>query len=116
MTNSITCQLMKSGYQVSTMKAKPTMKLTHNIEVKIPDKQTIADVKVKVDTGAQGNALPVRMFKSMYPDRVNAQGHPKLGVITITPTVLTAYNGTIIPHYGTIKLTCKFKQNEWLPT
>ncbi len=33
-------------------------------------------VKVKVDTGAQGNILPVRTFKRMYPELLDESGVP----------------------------------------
>ena len=41
------------------------------------DKKTLIKLRVKVDTGAQGNTLPLRMYRRMYPDRLDADGFPK---------------------------------------
>ena len=74
----------------------------------------MADLKIKVDTGAQGNILPSRVFKKMFLDAITRQ-HPTPG--TLTPwenTILSAYNGTRIPQYGTIKLACRYHQSDWV--
>ena len=49
---------------------------TLNIELKNrPD--IPATLKAKVDTGAQGNVLPLRTYKRMYPSDIAADGLPK---------------------------------------
>ena len=65
------------------------------------------NLRGKVDTGAQGNIMPLRTFQQIFPKLLNAEGKPK----TTTPskTVLTAYNNTHITHYGFIKLRCSFQ-------
>jgi len=54
-------------------------------------------LKVK-DTGAQGNILPLRIYKSMFPDHVEQNGLPTDP--TPSQTKLTTYNGTHIPQHG----------------
>ena len=63
-------------------------------------------MRVKVDTRAQGNVLPLRVFCGMFPEYMD-YSIPKVSVLEqYNNTKLTAYNGTSIPHYGTITLKC----------
>lgn len=87
-----------------------------NLQVKLAEKRTIADVKAMIDTGAQGNTLPVRMYHRMYPENLDAEGFPRTDTVKNTHVVLTAYNNGTIPHYGTVTLQCKYEQPEWLLT
>ncbi|CAM1323766.1 Uncharacterised protein r2_g3242 [Pycnogonum litorale] len=68
------------------------------------------ELKIKVDTGAQRNTLPVRLYKQMFNQSlVNMTKHACL-------TKLYAYNGTEIKHYGTVDIPCKFNDSEWTDT
>ena len=60
----------------------------------------------KIDTGSQGNILPLRTYLQIYPQHVR-NGKP----INTTPseTVLTAYNGTPIKQHRYITLPCTYK-------
>lgn len=71
---------------------------------------------VKVDTGAQGNVLPLRVFCRMFPRLLDADGYPKPGAIRKPRVVLTAYNGTRIPQLGSITIPCRFKDGVWKDT
>ena len=75
-----------------------------------PNKPAI--LKAKVDTGAEGNILPLRLYRQMYPDKIDVSGSPKKGVLQPNTTVITAYNQTIIPNLGTHTLHCAHKQAE----
>jgi len=68
-----------------------------------PDKQT--NLYGKVDTGSQGNILPMRTYSAIYPSRVK-NGMP-IG-LQRSSTMLTAYNGTTITQYGTLNLQCGY--------
>ena len=35
-----------------------------------------ADLKAKVDSGAQANILPLRLFKQMFPEKIGPDGNP----------------------------------------
>ena len=67
-----------------------------------------ASLKAKVDTGAQGNILPLRLYRMMYPQKVD-KGNPKMGVTHPSSTILTAYGGSRIHHYGRITIGCEFR-------
>ena len=41
------------------------------------DKAHEASIRVKIDTGAGGNILPLQLFHQMYPDQVGPDGLPK---------------------------------------
>ena len=75
------------------------------------DKHHKADIRVKVDTGAGGNILPLRVFSQMYPDSVDRQGLP-LG-LTQTQTQLFAYNGTRIPQHGALDTWTRWKPPDY---
>ena len=73
----------------------------------LPNKPDVpAVLKAKVDTGAQGNILPVRIFRKMFPEKLDAHGYPKPDAIVRRKTILTAYNGSQIQQYGTVSISC----------
>ena len=75
------------------------------IATRLPGRENLrTSIMAKVDTGAQGNILPTRVFDAMKIS------HDKL---SDTETVLTAYNGTRIPQRGMIELQCKYKDSGW---
>ena len=74
-----------------------------------------ADLKVKIDTGAQGNILPLRIFRRMFPEKLTAEGYPSHDyVANRSNTTLSAYNGSRIPQYGSITLPCRYRCSEWV--
>ena len=79
------------------------------IEVQCPQKRSNQFLKLKIDTGAQGNALPVRIFRQMYSDI-----EPKKILTPIGRTTLTAYSGEEIKCVGSITLGCKSGSSSWL--
>ena len=74
---------------------------TLNIELK--DRPNIpATLKAKVDTGAQGNVLPLRTYKRMYPSYIAADGLPKRGTLENTDMSSPPTTGSQYPsmaHY-----------------
>ena len=75
----------------------------------LPNKPDVpAVLKAKVDIGAQGNILPVRIFRKMFPERLDAHGYPKPDAIVRRKTILTAYNGSQIQQYGTVSISCTY--------
>ena len=63
--------------------------------------KTDASIHVKVDTGVGGNVMPLRVFKRLYPNQIDMKGKPT--GLEPSGTCLTAYNGTSIPQYGTLR-------------
>jgi hypothetical protein len=76
------------------------------IDIKVPGRDhKPANLSAKVDTGAQGNILPLRIFNAMCPK-------PTPGVVQKSKAILTAYNGSQIPQSGVMKLPCKYENSE----
>ena len=71
-----------------------------SIKIK-PFKNQIANLHGKIDTGSQGNVLPLRTYHKMYSDDSKHIKH--------SSTLLTAYNGTPIKQFGYITLPCSYK-------
>lgn len=80
-----------------------------NINVILTDHPGTHSLKLKVDTGAQANTLPLRIFRSMCPSAINEDGNPIPGSLNPTKCVLTAYNNTEIKCHGTTNIRCKYK-------
>ena len=59
------------------------------IEVK-RDGKMIADIRVKVDTGAQGNTLPLRMFRKLYPEKNGQRRNTEYRSTGAEPYAITA--------------------------
>ena len=82
-----------------------------HIEARIPERTVPADMLCKIDTGAQGNVLPLRTFKKMYPEHADTPGNCTL--LQKRPYVkLNAYNGTDILQHGIIKFMLRHKSTE----
>lgn len=68
----------------------------------LPNLQGTHKLKAKVDTGAEGNTLPLCVFRKMSPHKVSTSGHTLSSATRKESTVLTAYNGSSIPQHGSI--------------
>ena len=79
------------------------------IQIKGPKLDGTKSLRLKLDTGAQGNALPIRTFKQMYGDT-----DPEELLDPTGNTTLTAYSGGRIKCFGSITLMCKYGQSEWM--
>ena len=77
-----------------------------SLDIRFGRKHKPATLKVKVDTGAQGNVLPLRIYRQMCPENLDTEGYPQPTSLKTCSTVLTAYNGERIVQYGTMLLPC----------
>ena len=68
----------------------------------------LATMTVKVDTGAEGNILPLRTYLRIYPEHCTGP-LPTHGHLKRSLTTLTVYNGESMNHYGTIDLDITLK-------
>ena len=75
--------------------------------IKVNDRS--GTLKAKVDTGAQENVLPLRIFGRMHPEKVDDHGKPLSHTTIPSNTKVVAYNDTIIPHYGKFTIRCNFE-------
>ena len=73
-----------------------------------------ASLKAKVDIGAQGNILPLRLYRAMYPCKIYQKGNPKKGATKHSNTILTGYVGSKLHHYVTSPLIAKSKAKDML--
>ena len=79
--------------------------ITAQVQFNLDDGR-VANLRGKVDTGAQGNLLPIRLFRQMFPERVDKTGRPRDGTLKPSTVVLKAYGGTNIPHLGECVIDC----------
>jgi len=85
-----------------------------SLSVKLSSKPGTHRLLLKVDTGAQGNTLPLRLFQEMFPDQLQKDGRPVAKIRAAAQGIkLTAYNGTNIPCYGLITMPCKHRDSQW---
>jgi len=87
-----------------------------DLNIKLQHQPGTHKLITKVDTGAQGNILPLQTYRRMFPQDLDAEGFPKPGATTHRSTILTAYNGTNIPQCGTILIPCGHQPNTWRET
>ena len=85
-----------------------------DVNIQLQSRPGTHTLKAKVDTGAQGNTIPLRMYRRMCPQDLNADGLPKANALKHIDTVLTAYNGTRITQYGTISIACQYAESDWI--
>ena len=74
------------------------------LQLKLPHHNSIDDVTVKVDYGAEGNILPLNSFRAMFPHALDANGYPKPGFLRGSKTMLECYDDQKLVNHGSIKL------------
>ena len=48
-----------------------------SLDIRFSRKHKPATLDVKVDTGAQGNVLPLRIYRQMCPENLDTEGYPQ---------------------------------------
>ena len=74
------------------------------LQIKLPHHNSIDDVTVKVDDGAEGNILPLNSFRAMFPHALDMNGYPKPGFLRGSRTALECYDDRKLINHGSIKL------------
>ena len=74
------------------------------LQLKLPHHNSIDDVTVKVDDGAEGNILPLNSLRAMFPHVLDANSYPKLGFLRGSKTTLECYDDGKLINYSSIKL------------
>ena len=96
-------QLYFDTIQVNGMMEK--RQATLELQVNIDEQAT--PIHCKVDTGAEGNVIPVNTYKQLFPSApCDSVGTP-LGLKPST-TAITAFGGHNIPHFGTCMLNLTY--------
>ena len=87
------------------------------LHVKLPNFLGTHNFKLKVDTGAQANTMPLRVFQSMFPNCLTSNGYPNSDFLKGAESVkLYAYNNTPIKCHGRVCIACKFRDSCWRNT
>lgn len=76
-----------------------------------PYSNRTTNLRGKVDTGAEGNILPLRTYRQLFPAYVDKQGLPTKA--TPSDVVMSAYGGATIPQHGTINIPCRYRDSQW---
>ena len=79
------------------------------INIKLPNRNGIHELRLKIDTGAQGNTLPDSSFRRMFPEKLDADGFPNIKFIN---KKLIACKGTPIKCFGNIKIPCQYNKSD----
>ena len=56
--------------------------------------------ELKVDNGSEGNLIPIKTYRAMYPDRIGEDGKAQQGYLEECHATLRAYGGSVIGHLG----------------
>ncbi|XP_014673997.1 PREDICTED: uncharacterized protein K02A2.6-like [Priapulus caudatus] len=84
------------------------------LDIKLRNRPGVHTLRLKVDTGAQGNTLPLSVFRRMYPNMLTTEGYPAQEIaMAAKRTRLTAYNSTPIPCRRAIDVPCSYNGSEW---
>ena len=75
---------------VDTVESTDSTAVDNRDEVFVDLKVKLAQraLRVKVDTGAQDDVLPVRIFRKMFPSLVDIDGLPKPGALKKSPRLV----------------------------
>ena len=98
-----------NSVQKTTTDVRNRQSVIAKLDIRPPGVKQRATLKVKADTGANGNILPLRCFKQLYPNE-NAQQ----SVIQHSSATLTAVNGSTLNHKGTLKMPIRFDGSPWV--
>lgn len=80
-----------------------------SLQIQAPSIKATHKLRLKIDTGAQGNTLPIRTYRQIYGDT------PVRDVLTPAPhTRLTQYNGQAIKCLGTLTIKCTFNDSNFI--
>ena len=74
------------------------------LQIKLPYHNSIDNLKVKVDDGAEDNILPLNSFRTMFSHALDVNGYPKPGFLRGPKTTLECYNDGKLINHDSIKL------------
>ena len=74
------------------------------LNMKLPHRNGIDNVRVKVDDGAEANILPLDSFRTMFPHVLDEKGYPKDRFLRKSGTKLKCYDDGKLINHGSIKL------------
>ena len=81
------------------------------INIKLPNRNGIHKLRLKIDTGAQGNTRPVFTFRRMFPEKLDIDGFLNIKKQFINKKLI-AYNGKPIKCFGNIKIPSQYNKSD----
>ncbi|PFX17727.1 Uncharacterized protein K02A2.6 [Stylophora pistillata] len=84
----------------TTPHARPTNEVFVTVNVDLHSSSRPPALKAKLDPGAQGNLLPLRLYRRMYPQNLTPEGFPNPGAFEYSPIVVTTYEGAMLRQHG----------------
>lgn len=82
------------------------------LQKKVGKKRTTINLRLKIDTGAQSNILPVNLYGKIFPEHMTKDGSVRKGILGSSDVVLAAYGGSIIPQLGKTIIAGTYKGKE----
>ena len=79
-------------------------KIVTILNIKLPHRDVIDNLQVKVDDFSEANILPLDSFRSMFPHAVDEDGYPVEGFLRGSRTNLECYDEGRLINHGSIKL------------
>ena len=73
------------------------------LNIELPHWNSMDNLRVKVDDGAEANILPLYSFRTMFPHALDEQSYPTAGFLERSKINLECYDGRLKNH-GSIKL------------
>ena len=77
---------------------------------------SVVEERLKVDTGAEANLMPLRNYRVIYPENLNDDKMPKKRYVNKSEAVLEAYGRTVIEHLGTVTVPCEYNGQKFMCT
>ena len=65
-------------------------KIVTILNIKLPHRDVIDELQVKVDDGAEANIFPLDSVRSMFPHALNKEGYPRDGFLKGSEWILNA--------------------------
>ena len=87
-------------------------KIITQIGIKLPHRQVVDNLQVKINDGAEANLLPLHSFRSMFQHALDGDGYPLEGFLKCSMKRLECYNDGKLVNHGSITLKLKHYRND----
>ena len=74
------------------------------LNIKLPHRNVVDEMKAKVDDGAEANILPLDSFRFMFRNALNEEGYPEEGFLKKSRMNLECYDDSRLINHGSITL------------
>ena len=74
----------------------------------------VKEARLKVDTGAEADLMPLRKYRELFPENLDEDGLPRKCFLERSNAVLEAYGGTVIKHIGLVHLPCEYDGRKFM--